>query len=120
MRTEHKAQSRDMEGKGMSESGYQGYANETRMVALWIDNDPGLYEQRRELLGQIRRSPGKSPVLSRDERVLYAFEDALKSWVRDEMMPDLGATLAADLLGAALDDVDWRELAQAWIEEDSE
>lgn len=31
-------------------------------------------------------------------------------------MPDLGASFAADLLGFALDQVDWREIANAWLE----
>jgi hypothetical protein len=42
--------------------------------------------------------------------------DRLKLWVSDELAPDLGASFAADLLGYALDQVDWHELADAWLE----
>jgi hypothetical protein len=37
--------------------------------------------------------------------------------VRDELAPDLGASFAADLLGYALDKVDWDEIADSLIEE---
>ena len=37
--------------------------------------------------------------------------DSLKEMVT-EMAPDLGATTFADLLGAALSEVDWREIAR--------
>jgi len=34
------------------------------------------------------------------------------------MVPDLGASLASDLLGAALSEVNWREIAESWLEHD--
>jgi len=33
------------------------------------------------------------------------------------MVPDLGASLAADLLGAALSEVDWQEIVDSWLPE---
>jgi hypothetical protein len=42
--------------------------------------------------------------------------DGLKEWVRNDLAPDLGASFAADLLGYALDQVDWFEIADAWIQ----
>jgi len=44
--------------------------------------------------------------------------DAIRSFVRDDLAPDLGASFAADLLGYALDQVDWFEIADAWLSED--
>jgi hypothetical protein len=34
----------------------------------------------------------------------------------DDLAPDLGASFPADLLGYALGEVDWHEIADAWIE----
>lgn len=98
---------------------YQGYTNhETWAVALWIDNDAGLYEERRcivrDNLDDLRI---KFPDCGPDESVALA--DALKDWVT-EMAPDLGATLWSDLINAALSEVNWLELAEMWIAEERE
>jgi hypothetical protein len=37
--------------------------------------------------------------------------------VTDELAPDLGASFAADLLGYALGEVDWYEIATSWIQD---
>ena len=49
----------------------------------------------------------------------------VKLWIDKEfvtdpdngLIPDLGATLAADLLNAALSEVDWREIAENMLED---
>jgi hypothetical protein len=86
---------------------YNGWSNyETWNVALWIDNEPGTYEERRRL--------------SRMARDKNELAESIKTWVRDEMAPDLGASMFADLLGAALSEVDWYELAENWWDDDHE
>lgn len=86
---------------------YNGWSNyPTWAVNLWLSNDEGLY---RETLDLVERNAGT--------RQLTEVSDALKSWVRDELAPDLGASFSADLLGWAFDQVDWREIASAWIED---
>ncbi len=88
----------------MSEQGYNGWANyPTWAVNLWLGNDEALYRLATEKV--VAAGLERGPVA-----------DALKSWVRDVLAPDLGATFAADLLGYALDLVDWYEIADAWIE----
>lgn len=82
---------------------YNGWSNyETWVTNLWLDNEPGTYEDKREI---IRRADKE-----------HEAADALKDYVQD-LMPDLGASLASDLLGAALSEVDWREIVQAEWEE---
>jgi len=91
----------------MRDRSYNGWTNyETWCVALWIDNEPGTYEERRDLA---RRA--------RDE---YSYSKDLKAWVEEELIPDLGATMAADLLGAALSEVNWQEIAENWYSEEHE
>ena len=107
----------------MTTNGYNGYANyQTWAVALWIDNDEGLYNDRRSLVARVSEDAGEIYQVSEgiwtvEQARRYEIADTLKRWVRDEMMPDLGASLYADLLGSALDLVDWHELAQHWLDE---
>lgn len=90
----------------MSDKKYNGWTNyETWAVALWIDNEEGSYHERR---GICRRAKDSCDAAR-----------ALKAWV-EEQAPDLGASLFSDLLGAALSEVDWYEIAEAWYQEEHE
>ena len=87
----------------MSNKGHNGWSNyETWNVALWVDNDQGAYEHRCEMARRAR-----SP---------HALASNVKEWVED-MAPDLGTTMFADLLNAALSEVDWYEIAENWYAE---
>ena len=84
-------------------STYNGWTNyETWNVALWIDNEPGTYEEARDMA---RRARSAGDLATR-----------VRAWVED-MAPDLGASMFADLLGAALSEVDWDEIAGHWYDE---
>jgi len=92
----------------MSDETYNGWKNyPTWAVNLWLSNDEGLYHEISELV-EIARS---------EENPRYAAGQEIKILVVDELAPDLGASFAADLLGYALDSVDWFEIADAWLEE---
>ena len=89
---------------------YNGWKNyPTWAVNLWLSNDERLYDLTRQLVidGYDESDP--------QSRVWIA--DALKGWVREDLTPDLSASFAADLLGFALDQVDWLEIADAWLED---
>lgn len=97
---------------------YNGWKNyPTWAVNLWLSNDEGLYNATRELVAETCEATTKEDGWLTDDRPRVAVADALKTWVRDELAPDLGASFAADLLGFALDLVDWIEIADAWIED---
>lgn len=117
-----------MEGGRMSEDkGYNGWKNyETWAVALWIDNEEWSQERVQEMARDARREAVghvnvKEGIWDATRAEVYLLSDALRSWVRDTpqedggLIPDLGATLAADLMGAALDEVDWREMAEHYL-----
>jgi hypothetical protein len=106
-----------------TEKGYQGWANyETWNVALWIDNEQGTYSERCRMAEQAKEDAAEdenvaSGIWTAEQAARYRLADTLKEWVTDELMPDLGASMAADLLGAALSEVDWQEIAENWLEE---
>ena len=118
--------------------GYNGWTNyETWCVALWIDNDPGTYNHRYQMARESRHTAKLESEDHRDgickvsqcrtqgtpESCPYAREarghlaDALKDWVSDEILPDLGASMAADLLGAAMSEVNWHEIAEKYLDD---
>ena len=99
----------------MGETGYNGWANyPTWCVNLWLGNDEGLYretlERVEDVLAGRYSNLGELPGAPR-----VSVADMLKDFVGD-LSPNLGASFAADLLGYALDCVDWHEIADAWIE----
>ena len=90
----------------MSDETYNGWTNyPTWNVALWLGNEEGRYLAALELAAQ---------------KYEYDFEraEAFKDWVTDELAPDLGASFAADLLGYALGEVDWQEVADSFKDEE--
>lgn len=98
-------------------STYQGWTNyETWAVNLWLTNDEGLYHAVQDLAEQAKTDAGESKdeIWATEAEVLLA--DALEEFI-GEMTPDLGASLWSDLLTAAIGEIDWREIAGAWLTE---
>ena len=91
------------------EKGYNGWSNyETWAVKLWMDNDEISQGFYREMTENHVMDSGK-------DKAAHSLANALK----DEVCcsgPDLGASMYADLLGSALDNVNWREIAESLIE----
>ncbi len=102
----------------MSDETYNGWKNyPTWAVNLWLGNDESLYHATIDrTCGALMESHPRSEYWTVEESRRYVTADILKEWVTDELSPDLGASFAADLLGHALDQVDWNEIADAWIE----
>lgn len=90
---------------------YNGWTNyPTWAVNLWLGNDEGLYNATVEM----------AEAYAGLDRPIIELADSMKTWVRDELAPDLGASFATDLLGYALDEVNWHEIAEHWYEDAKE
>ena len=101
---------------------YNGWPNyETWAVKLWIDNDQGNQEYWIEQAQRARReAPKEDLVLCGVTTAEKAARGNLGRQLKDELeeeAPDLGASMYADLLGAALGSVDWWRIAEALLED---
>jgi len=77
---------------------YNGWVNyETWLVALWIDNDQGLYEEARRI---VREGGDLKDYI--EEIICLSFGDE-SSWPTG---------LVGDLLTSALAEVEWRDIAE--------
>ena len=94
------------------EQGYNGWTNyETWAVNLWLTNDEGSQDEVIRLT--------QEAVINGEVHPAHNLADSLRCWVEDEA-PDMGASLYADLLGAAMSSVNWDELAAHYLEDYNE
>ena len=98
----------------MNKKEYNGWTNyETWLVNLWMDNAEGSqaywYEIAQESIDEYNED--------NEREIWFHFEDALKSMLEDMVHgPDSTvAFMAADLLNAAISEVDTREIAKSWV-----
>lgn len=96
---------------------YQSWTNyETWAVALWIDNDE---EGQARCRAMARATWGASEVhetyLTREESAKYAVADQIKDWIEGDIPEAVNGTLYGDLLGAAVSEVNWHEIANHYL-----
>jgi ADP-ribosylglycohydrolase len=97
---------------------YNGWRNyETWAVALWIDNEQGSQEYFQELATEIYRKAeaGDYEWNTKASEAEEQLANAIEAY-HDENMPVVSGVYA-DLLGAALGSVDWREIAEHYIDD---
>jgi hypothetical protein len=83
---------------------YNGWTNyETWAVALWIDNDYSNYEHRKEL--------------AKTFKDCHQYANALHEWIESQNPLAQDTSMFADLLSAALGEVDWLEIAENFLSE---
>jgi hypothetical protein len=102
------------------EKRYNGWTNyETWCVSLWLGNDEGLYEtvgkMASDVCYEITDAAYEWQTLS-DARVAELAEQiaSFVDEVAEQTCPGCreGASFVSDLLGAALSEVNWREIAE--------
>lgn len=100
--------------------GYNGWKNyETWVVSLWLDNDPGTSDYWRETAREILADAEPTAHLTRNENARIALAERIKDELEDEVpCPDAG--LYADLLHAAMGEVEWNEIAESYLDEIAE
>jgi hypothetical protein len=107
----------------MNNATYNGWTNyETWVVNLWIDNGECTHDYWREVAREVSsdlEEPTNS--MTKMDEAIYLLADRLKDHheeAKDEILENvkLTASVWADLLGAALSEVNWREIAEHLLE----
>ncbi len=94
---------------------YNGWTNyETWAVHLWLTNDEGSYRHWTDRAEVLHGECGDEP--DESESALRQLADEIRDAVEDECtLPT--ACLASDLLATALGEVNWHEIALAFVDE---
>jgi hypothetical protein len=107
-----------IENMSKEEIGYQGWTNyETWAVKLWIDNEMFSQEYWLERAKEWKTKPSTSDVWSQAESAKFNLADELKEQFEEEN-PIKDASVYADLMNAALSEVNWVEIAENLLSEE--
>lgn len=94
---------------------YQGWSNyETWAVKLWLDNEEPAYRYWNETTREVWEGADGDSSKDKSEDARITLAERLKSEIEDSA-PDLGGSLWGDLLTAAMGEVDWFEIADAFL-----
>lgn len=103
----------------MEHKEYNGWYNyETWLVNLWLDNDE--YECNEHLPEMARnayRDATAGEYSTRDQDATYNLAQELEDYITEQNPLADKANLWSDLLGAALSEVNWQEIAEHLIED---
>ena len=98
----------------MTEKEYNGWTNyETWLVNLWMDNDP----RSQAYWSEVAQDSIDQYNEDQEPEIWFYFEGMLKDML-DDLVHGPESTvefLAADLLKAAISEVDTRAIAKAWV-----
>jgi hypothetical protein len=106
-----------MQAQETRDETYNGWKNyPTWAVNLWLENDEGLYSLAVDTVGE-QGGPNLRATVADALRELVEGLPIMADNDQGGAEPVDGITgFHADLLGYALDSVDWFEIADAWIE----
>jgi hypothetical protein len=93
---------------------YNGWTNyETWVVKLWMDNERGSYDHWRAQAVDAWEAATANGIITRSDRARFDLADLLKAEHEDNTLEVRG--VYADLLRAALSEVNWYEIADALL-----
>lgn len=101
---------------------YQGWTNyNTWCVGLWIDNTNGSQQHWHATATQCLRLAKGGHCVDRLTQASYDLGDALKAayeehWEELAEGAGLAGTMWMDLMGSALEDVNWRQIAESMLD----
>jgi len=104
---------------------YNGWSNyETWAVALWLDNEEPTHRLMRQLARQAWSEAPQSRQAKdwnwpREQAARCSLAGQIQDLV-EEGNPVTSSTLYADLMNAALSEVNWAEIAQSYLSEEME
>ncbi len=95
---------------------YNGWTNyETWNLALWLGNDNGSYDYWREQAQECYRDAEATGSFTRKENAILDCAKRLQAET-EENAPEVSG-FYADVLSAAICEVNWYEIAEHWIDE---
>lgn len=98
---------------------YNGWKNyETWNYKLWLDNDQGTQEYWAEQARNCWDNAKEEKYLTRKDNAIYELSELLKADV-EENVPDIGCSFYLDILHANLHEIDYREVAEAIIDDNA-
>lgn len=100
----------------MNHKEYNGWYNyETWLVGLWIDNEEGSYNYWREMAQEVYDDARADRTFTKEERAALDLSESLKQHFELEQPEVTG--FWADMLNAAMSEVNWHEIAEHYIDE---
>lgn len=104
----------------MERKQYSGWTNyETWNCKLWLDNDEGSQELQQDFLKSAQHTK-KVSVWTDEENVKFNLADLLKDYIEENNPLADSATMYSDIMTAALQEIDWNEIAQSIIDDNEE
>ena len=101
----------------MTKKEYNGWYNyETWLMNLWMDNDEGSQGYWSEIAQECYDDAEACATFTREENAVFAFADRLKE-EKEQENPVEGANFWADMMNAALSEVNYHDIAEHYIDE---
>ena len=102
----------------MSEKGYNGYSNyATWLVNLHLSNDEGTYNYVNELAQDAVDSAEPDKYNTKKENAIQILADTLKDMIEEGNPLAEKASLYSDMLQAIIDEADYYEIAELWLDD---
>lgn len=105
----------------MTKKEYNGWTNyETWAVNLWLENEEPSYRYWTAMARSCARQHSTKHDKSTYSEAALALANAIKDHHEEKAPEQLHGTVFADLLTGALAEVNWREIAESWIDNATE